>query len=80
MTKHQELQLVQMKVSPKTLEILENLKQSMQEDNRSKIIRESLELTNTMINTIKSGGKVIIEEKNGERSRVILPGISTNTM
>lgn len=76
MSKQSDLQLVQMRVPKRTMETLDKLKESMHEENRSKIIRDSLELTNILVSAIKSGGRVVVEEKNGERFKVVIPGTS----
>jgi hypothetical protein len=65
-------QLVQMKLSEKTLEKVEKLKEMLGEDNRTKIVSESITLYLEIAKALKQGAKVVIENKDGSREKLRL--------
>ena len=52
---------------------LEKLQLELNTKTKAELFRLSVAVTATVQRTMKNGGKVILEEKNGDRHRLILP-------
>ena len=72
MTKKDSPQTVQMRLKPHTLEVIEQMKDKMHTDNRTEVVRNAIEITNTILDTMKSGGEVIFEKTDGSRTKLVL--------
>lgn len=59
-----------------TLEQTNRLQKSFHAPSKSDVIRRAIELSDAMVKSINEGGRVIIENKDGSKSRVILPGLT----
>lgn len=68
-------QLVQMRLKPKTLSLIENLSKLTNISNRTLIVSSAIQLTEEIVNSVQDGGKVYIEDKNGTRSLIKIIGL-----
>lgn len=67
--------LVQVKMSEDTLSKIENVQNRIHSETKTGAIRSSIAIANMVIDAISNGGNVIIEEKNGKKFRITIPGI-----
>ena len=65
-------QLVQMKLSEKTIERVEELKKLLDEENRTQLVSEGISLYLEIAKALKNGAKVVIENKDGTREKLLL--------
>ena len=63
-----ETKLVQMRLKPKTLRSVENLSEILDIDNKAYITAQSISLTSMIVDEIKAGNNVYIENKKGEKT------------
>jgi hypothetical protein len=68
--------VLNIRMKDETLRQTERLQESFHAPSKSDVIRRAIELSDAITTSIKSGGLVIIENKDGSRSRVILPGLT----
>ena len=68
-------QLVQMRMQPKTLELIESLSELTGTTNRTQLISTSIQLTEEIVKNIQAGGKVYIEGKDGRKELLKIVGI-----
>lgn len=68
-------QLVQMRMQPKTLQLIENLSELTGTTNRTQLISSSIQLTEEIVKNIQAGSKVYIESKDGKRELLKIVGI-----
>lgn len=64
--------LVQMRLSERTLNKVEELKKVLHEENRTKLVSEGISIYLELAKAYKAGGKVYIENSNGSRERLVL--------
>ncbi len=69
-----ETELVQIRMKGITLEQLENIKKCTNAASRSDTVRKSIDLVDTLVNAVKNGSKVILEDKKGKCKELILSG------
>ena len=65
MTQENNTKLVQMRLRPKTLRAINSLSKSTDNKNKTHVVASAIHLTNEIIQTISTGGKLCIEDKNG---------------
>jgi len=70
-----DLKLVSMKLTGSTISKIENIKNIINEDNRTQIVATSINLLNQLLNDIQNGGKVYIEKKDGTKEIIRFIGI-----
>ena len=71
-----EVKLVQVNMQPQTIERVEKLKITLGTQNRSEIIKQSINITEYIAQALKNGNEIIIEKKDGKRERLVIPQIS----
>lgn len=69
-----ENDLVQIRMKDITLKQLENIKNCTNAASRSDAIRKSIDLVDTLINAVKHGDKILLEDKKGKSKELILSG------
>jgi metal-responsive CopG/Arc/MetJ family transcriptional regulator len=67
--------LVQMRLQPDTLERIDKLSKITQIDNRAQLISSAIRLTDDMVNMVKSGAKLYIEQPDGTKELLKITGI-----
>lgn len=67
--------LVQMNLRPRTFDKLEELKERLHADNRTEAVKRCLQIADVVSKTIMHGGKVILEESDGTRAKLMLPDL-----
>jgi len=70
-----DLKLVSMKLTGSTISKIENIKNIINEDNRTQIVATSINLLNQLLIDIQNGGKVYIEKKDGTKEIIRFIGI-----
>jgi hypothetical protein len=69
-----EKKAVQVQMLESTLDKIDGMKRVLHTENRSEIVKTSIDITEIIANAIKDGGSVTVE-KNGEKMKLIIPGI-----
>jgi hypothetical protein len=64
-------QLIQMKLNESTIQKVEELKKIMSEENRTQLVSEGISLYLEIAKAVKSGAKILIENKDGSKERLI---------
>lgn len=64
-----------MNLSNETLQKVEDIKHKLHSANRTMAVRSAVDITETVLNTLTKGGKIILEEANGERFLMTIPGV-----
>ena len=68
-------QLVQMRLQPKTMQLLESISGMTNTTNRTLIISSSIQLAEAILKNVNAGGKVYIETKTGEKELLQIIGL-----
>jgi hypothetical protein len=71
----QDSKLVQMRLQRKTLERITKLSRLINSENRTQLIVTCLEISDVIISSITSGGKIYIESKDGTREQLKIIGL-----
>ena len=66
---------IQVSMYDRTIDSINNLRSGLNTDNRSEIIKISVDITDMLVETIKKNGRVILEDKDGNQSIIKVPGI-----
>jgi hypothetical protein len=74
MTSNPENFHVNMRLSPMTVEKIQEIQDSLAVPNRTQAIVYAVNLAREIINSIKKGGKVYIENQDGSKERLIVIG------
>jgi len=70
-----DLKLVQMNMRDRTIKKIESLKKILGTDNRTDIIKTSIDIASIVSSAIHNGASVMITEKDGSKSKIVIPGI-----
>lgn len=68
-------QLVQMRLQPKTLQIINSLSELTGTTNRTQLISSSIHLTEELVRYMQAGAKVYVESKDGTKELLKIIGI-----
>lgn len=66
---------VQVQMTGSTLSKIEELTEILHTSNKSEVVRTSVDIAEIVARTIKEGGSITVEKKNGEKMRILLPTI-----
>jgi len=66
--------LLKLRFQPKTLERIDKLRKITKIDNRAQLVASSLQLTDELLEIIKNGSKIYIENKDGSKALVNIFG------
>ncbi len=66
---------VQMKLKPHTIEEIDTLQKFLKSENKTAAIKQAIEVTNLIAEAISHGVNIILEEANGTRAKLIIPGL-----
>jgi predicted transcriptional regulator len=66
---------VSMNLSDETLKKIGDIASQLHSSNRTTAVRSAVDISETILNTISHGGKIILEEANGERYLMKIPGV-----
>lgn len=72
----EEKKTVQMEMLDSTLEKIEEMRKILNTQNRSEIVRTSIDVTEMITKAIEDGGSIIVQKKNGEQMKLTIPGIT----
>ena len=72
-------QNVQVRMQDKTISQVDKIQHLIGAPSRSDAIRRSIELSDAIASPVKEGDEVIIKCKNGEKFKVLIPGINEQT-
>jgi len=64
-----------MNLSSETLKKIEGVQEKLHSANRTTAIRSAVDIAGTVLDTLSHGGKIILEEANGERYLMKIPGV-----
>ncbi|MGI4749226.1 MAG: hypothetical protein ACRYFB_01210 [Janthinobacterium lividum] len=67
--------LIQMRLQPDTLDLIEKLSKITNMDNRAQLISSALRFTDDMINIVKDGSKLMVEKPDGTKEQLKITGI-----
>ena len=65
--------LVEMKLLPETVALVERLQKQMGASNRTDAVARSLELARLVVQAIEDGSRVYVETAAGDRRRLVVP-------
>jgi hypothetical protein len=68
-------QVVQMRLQPKTMERIQSLVDLTGTTNKTQLISSSIELTEEILKSVKQGGNVYIEGKDGKKELLKIIGL-----
>ncbi len=68
--------VLNIRMKDETLRQTDRLQKLFHAPSKSDVIRRAIELSDAIASSINEGGRVIIENKDGTKSRVILPGLT----
>ena len=71
-----EVDVVQVRMKKHTLDQLDRLKAIVNSSSRSDAVRRSLDISEILVNTIASGGQVIIEDRKGKQKQILITGLN----
>lgn len=66
---------VSMNLSEETLHKINGVKKRLNSTNRTMAVRSAIDIAEIVLDTASHGGKIILEEANGERYLMKIPGI-----
>lgn len=67
--------LIQMRLQPDTLDLIEKLSKITNMDNRAQLISSAIRFTDDMINIVKDGSKLMVEKPDGTKEQLKITGI-----
>lgn len=67
---------VQVPMFDTTLMKINGLKDLLRTNNRSEIVKTSVDITDMVVRTLAGGGHVILQDSTGEKQEIVIPGIS----
>lgn len=68
--------VLSIRMQEKTLKQTIKLQKSFSAPSKSDVIRRAIELSDAMASLINEGCRIVVENKDGSRSRLILPGLN----
>ncbi len=68
--------VVNIRMKDETLKQTGRLQKSFNAPSKSDVIRRAIELSDAIASVIQEGGRIIFENKDGSKSRLILPGLT----
>lgn len=68
-------QVVQMRFQPKTMERIQSLVELTGTTNKTQLISTSIELTEEILKSVKQGGNVYIQSKDGKKELLKIVGL-----
>lgn len=74
-TENTDVTPVTMKLSSKTIERVERIKDQTQEKNRTRIMATGVEILDLLINEVQHGGKIFIEKTDGSKEKINIVGL-----
>jgi len=78
MSHNPEYREVHMKMRASTVDKVNKLQESLNVNTRTDAVKTAIDVTEMVAKTIKSGGQVILEKKDGSRSKIIIPNFYGN--
>ncbi len=70
-----DLERVTMRLLPKTVELVSEIKDDLGAVNRADAVRQALKLASIVIKAIKSGAKVVVEREGEDREILVVPAL-----
>lgn len=61
---------------PETILSVEQLKETMKAPSFSETLRRTIGISELLVNSIKKGGKIIIEDKKGKQKEIFIVGVN----
>lgn len=68
--------VINIRMKDETLAQTERLQKSLNAPSKSDVIRRAIQLNDVLATRIKDGGKIIIENKDGSKTQILIPGIN----
>lgn len=69
-------EMVELKILEKTLKKIDRLQAVVNAPSRSDAVRRSVDISEIILNGIVNGGKIILEDRIGNRSQVLITGLN----
>jgi Ribbon-helix-helix protein, copG family len=69
-------EVVQVRMREDTLEQLDRLKAVVKSSSRSDAVRRAVGIVDILLNTVISGGQIIIEDKKGKQKQIVITGLN----
>lgn len=70
--------LLQIKVKDNTLKDIDTLQERLHAPGRSDTVRRSIEITFALAEAMRKGAKLIVEDKKGNRTQIIITGLKND--
>ena len=74
----EELTPVSMKLSSKTLDTVKRLQEKTGEQNRTKLVANSLEVFEELVHQVGKGARIVLEQPNGKKEVIRFIGIKND--
>ncbi len=68
--------VVNIRMKDETFQLANNLQEALHSPSKSDVIRRAIELSNAVATSIADGGRIIIENRDGSKNRLIIPGLT----
>lgn len=72
----EEIKSTTIRMKQHTIDQVNKLKECVHAASFSDMIRRSIDISETMVDTIRKGGKVIIEDKKGKQIQILITGLN----
>jgi Ribbon-helix-helix protein, copG family len=69
-------EVVQVRMREDTLEQLDRLKAVVKSSSRSDAVRRAVGIVDILLNTVISGGQIIVEDKKGKQKQILITGLN----
>ena len=66
---------VQVQMLTDTIEKIDKLKTGLKTTNRSEIVKTSVDIADMVVEVLKNKGRVILEDKDGTKRQIVVPGV-----
>lgn len=66
---------IAIKMKDSTIVQVDNLQARVHAPSRSDAVRRAVEISDLLVNAVQSGGKVIIEGKDGKQRQILISGL-----
>ena len=70
-----DAETIQVRMRKKSINQLDTIKETIGAPSRSDALRRAVEITDTLINAVKRGERILIESKNGKQRQILIVGL-----
>lgn len=71
-----KIETLEVRVKEHTLQKIDRLQAMVKSPSRSDAVRRSLDISDTILNNILNGGRIILEDRGGKKSQIFIMGLN----